>query len=323
MTDEVFDAEHIDPATVEDAKLDRVEPAEPGRLYSLWDNHYWNPSKLDFARDLDDWSALDDNPRSMIAQSIATFLAAEERISSTFAAILLSAEDEPETAFLATQQLDEVRHLQFFELFWRKVAFPNGQAGRAVIDDARARCNAAFTQLFDRKLMQAIDRVRNNPREADAKVEAVTLYHLVIEGMMGLTGLHFLLDYVTKKSVLPAFGVGLRNIMRDEHRHVAYGTWFLKRKCRERDRYGFIVQSTMMEALPIAAGVLVEGGEAVCDGLDPVEFLEYPSAAVNHFALVGLSRRLKVIGGATDEIQRFAASGAWRAARVLEAVSKS
>jgi hypothetical protein len=55
----------------------------------------------------------------------------------------------------------------------------------------------------------------------------------------------------------------------------------------------------------------------VCDGLDPVEFLDYPSIQVNHFALAGLSRRLKVIGGATEEVQRFVASGVWRAARLL------
>jgi hypothetical protein len=98
---------------------------------------------------------------------------------------------------------------------------------------------------------------------------------------------------------------------------VAWGTWFLKRKCREEQRYGFIVSSTLMELLPVAASVLMDTGEGVCDGLDPVEFLDYPSVAVNHFALVGLGRRLKVVGGATEEIQRFVASGAWRASRLL------
>jgi hypothetical protein len=62
---------------------------------------------------------------------------------------------------------------------------------------------------------------------------------------------------------------------------------------------------------------MVPAGHAACDGLDACEFLGYPSAELNHYALLGLARRLKVIGGATADIQHFASSGAWRAARVL------
>ena len=45
---------------------------------------------------------------------------------------------------------------------------------------------------------------------------------------MGLTGMHFLLDYFAKHSLFPGITAGLRNVERDEHRHVAYGTWFLR-----------------------------------------------------------------------------------------------
>ncbi len=207
--------------------------------------------------------------------------------------------------------------MQFFDRFWREVLLPDETASSKAIANARALCNEAFTELFDRKLMQAVNRLRLDPRDTDAKVEAVTIYHLIIEGTMGLTGMHFLLDYFEKHSLFPDITEGFRNIKRDEHRHVAWGTWYLRRKCREGDRYGLIVQSALMELLPVVASVLVEGGVAACDGLDPVEFLDYPSAQVNHFALVGLSRRLKVIGGATEEIQQFVASTVWRAARFL------
>jgi hypothetical protein len=36
---------------------------------------------------------------------------------------------------------------------------------------------------------------------------------------------------------MPGFAEGFANIARDEHRHVAYGTWFLQQKCAG-DRFG-------------------------------------------------------------------------------------
>jgi ribonucleoside-diphosphate reductase beta chain len=185
------------------------------------------------------------------------------------------------------------------------------------VHDARERCNEAFTELFDRRLMQAVDRLRFNPSDVSAKVEAVTIYHLLVEGTLALTGMHFVLDYLERHSILPGITAGFRNVKRDEHRHVAWGTWFLRQKCRQDDLYGRIVQDTLMDLLPVAAGVMVEGGGATCDGLDACEFLDYRSVQLNHLALQSLARRLKVIGGATEEVQRFVGSGAWRAERLL------
>lgn len=317
MSSFILEGEQGDPGTIDDSTLSRVDPVGPRRLYFSWESQHWSSGLIDFTRDRQDWTQLPDDQRSMLAQSIATFFAGEERIATAFAPIILSADDEQEAAFLATQQVDEARHMQFFDRVWREVLGSSEPSTSAAIRAARARCNEAFSELFDRRLLKALDRLRLTPRDRDAKVEAVTIYHLIIEGMMGLTGMHFLIDYFERKAILPNVAVTMRKVKQDEHRHVAWGTWFLRSRCRERDRDGFLVQSTLMEVLPIASGVLVEGGQASCDGLDPVEFLDYPSAKVNHLALESLARRLKVIGGATDEIQHLVASGAWRASRVL------
>lgn len=315
--EQAFDDEQADPGTVEDSKLDRLEPLGPRRLYNLWERGHWSASALDFSQDRRDWAALREDQRTMVIHSLAPFFAGEERIANTFAPITLSAADDQELAFLATQQVDEARHMQFCERFWREVIMPDPQSGRAAIDDANQRCNVAFTELFDRRLKQTVERLRVNPRDVDAKVEAVTIYHLIVEGVLAMTAIHFVLDYFDKAGILPSISEGLSNTKRDEHRHIAFGTWYLRQKCRELDRHGFLVQRTLMELMPVAAGIMVEGGVGVCDGLDPCEFLDYPSAMVNHYAMTALSRRLKVIGGATDEIRQFAASAAWRASRVM------
>ena len=317
MTGPTVDGQALDPGAVDDAKLEHFEPLVPRRLYMLAEQQQWAVGPIDFTRDRVDWTSLNDIDRTMLLKSIAPFYAGEERVAAVLAPIILAADEEQELAFLASQQLDEARHMQLFERMWREVFSADRAASRTALDDARARCNPAFTELFDRRLAQALTRLRINPRDVDAKVEAVAIYHLVVEGTMGLTGMHFLLDYFHKRSIFPAFTEALRNVKQDEHRHVAWGTWYLRCRCREQQQYGFIVSSTLMELLPLAASVLMDSGEGVCDGLDPVDFLDYPSVEVNHFALIGLGRRLKVVGGATEEIQHFVASGAWRAARLL------
>jgi len=313
----VADGEEGDPATVDEAKLDQLKLVGPRRLYLLWESRHWAASALDFEQDRRDWAEIPDAGRNLLIQSLAPFFAGEERVAAAFPPIVLSADDEQESAFLSTQQVDEARHMQFFDRFWREVFLPDEQESEAAVSQARARCNEAFTELFDRRLMGAVDRLRLDPRDVDAKVEAVTIYHLIVEGMLGLAGQHFALEYLRTNEILPGIAEGFANVKRDEHRHVAWGTWFLREKCRESDRHGAIVQDTLMELLPVAAGVMVEDGVGVCDGLDESEYLGYPSIELNLYALRGLSRRLKVIGGATEEIQQFAASSAWRAERFL------
>jgi len=306
-----------DLAIIDDSQLDPPGRPVAKRLYYLWETQQWAVGALDFERDRHDWARLTEEQRAMLVKSMAPFFVGEERVASVVPIISLSAEDDQEAAFLATQGADEARHTQFFERFWREVFVPDESANEAALADARARCNDSFAELFDQRANQALDRLRTDPRNTDAKVEVVTIYHIIVESLLGLTAMHFVLDYFQKHAILPAIRDGVLNVQRDEHRHVAWGTWFLREKCHEKDRYGFIVQKTLMELLPVAASIIVEGGHACCSGLDKCEFLDYPSEQVNYFALGSLARRLKVIGGATDEVQRFVASGAWRASRLL------
>ena len=150
----------------------------------------------------------------------------------------------------------------------------------------------AFVELFDERLVKAGERLIADPSDLDAKVDFVTAYHMVIEGTLALTGQHFMLDFYEKNDLLPGFQEGFANIARDEHRHVAYGTWFLQQKCADERMRGR-VQDTLNELLPLAAGVLVPQGYALGDDY---EFFGYSSQEQAEFAYSALSRRLKVIG---------------------------
>ncbi|HEV2814773.1 MAG TPA: hypothetical protein VGW10_16070, partial [Solirubrobacteraceae bacterium] len=114
----------------------------------------------------------------------------------------------------------------------------------------------------------------------------------VIEGTLALTGQYFIQSYLETKGFLKGLLEGYTRISQDEHRHVAYGTWYLQQKAGDpglRRR----MQAKLQELIPLATGVLVPPG--VEDPYD-YEILGYHSSETHQFAFSALSRRLKVIG---------------------------
>ena len=152
--------------------------------------------------------------------------------------------------------------------------------------------NPEFNELFDEMLKSRVDHLARKPEDLETLVEAITLYHMVIEGMLALTGQHFILQYNEEQGTLPGFVEGFNKIARDEHRHVAFGARFLREMAQEDGRYAEAITRTLAEVAPIADAVLrpkwyVEG-ETELFGADLDE--------TRAFAVKALERRLKVIG---------------------------
>ncbi len=82
-------------------------------------------------------------------------------------------------------------------------------------------------------------------------------------------------------------------VAHDEHRHVAYGTWFLQQAVRRDASLADVLRAKLMELLPTAAAVLVPPGE---DPQSEWNLLGYTSEEVNGFAFKSLTRRLSAIG---------------------------
>jgi len=125
-----------------------------------------------------------------------------------------------------------------------------------------------------------------------ALVEAVTLYHMIIEGALALTGQHFIIEYNTEQNTLPAFVEGFNKVARDEHRHIAFGVRFLTDMAQEDPKYRDAMQRTMGEALPIADGVL----DPPWAEDEDLEMFGVSRDETHAFAAQCLTRRLKVIG---------------------------
>jgi ribonucleoside-diphosphate reductase beta chain len=283
-----------DVATItDDAYLNRtLKLMGPQQLYQLWERQQWQSQAIDLERDKEQWAALPEEEKDEHLWGLSSFFVGEERVTTQFSGLVMAYEDEQEEAFLTTQQVDEARHMQFFDRYYREVMGLDQDRIQERLAFARNDVTDAFVELFDERLVETGRRLIADPSDVEAKVDFITTYHMVIEGTLALTGQHFMLDYYEKKELLPGFAEGFSNIARDEHRHVAYGTWYLQQKCGEpamRER----VQRTLAELLPLAAGVLVPKGYSVGD---EYEFFGYSSQEQAEFAYSALSRRLKVIG---------------------------
>jgi len=276
----------------DESKLSQVKLMTPQQLYELWESQNWVSHTIDLERDKADWETFDEQTKGDIAWSLSSFFIGEERVTTQFSGLVMAYEDQSEEAFLATQQVDEARHAQHFNRFYAQVVGLDMTFDDR-LRDVRRHVSDAFITLFDEHLVQANQRLVADPSDLEAKVDFVTTYHMVIEGTLALTGQYTITDWCERENVLQGFLEGFKKISKDEHRHVAYGTWFLQQKCQDpalRQR----VQDKLVELLPIAAGVLAP------PGVDPFteewELMGFKSAEVNAFAFKALIRRLKVIG---------------------------
>ena len=282
-----------DPGTLEtEEQASKIRLLDPQQLYELWERQHWASHDLDFSRDKQDWARLNDEERDYFTWGLSAFFVGEERVATQFSGLVMAYEDESEESFLATQQVDEIRHTQFFDRFYREVIEIEGDDWEARLNRVREEVNDAFVKLFDEALVDANKRLIADPSDLEAKVDFVTMYHMVIEGTLALTGQWTITEYLEDNDLLPGFVDGFKKVARDEHRHVAYGTWFLKEKCGSDPAMANRMRATLHELLPTASGVLVPKGADPSDW----EMLGYTSEQVNGFAFKALTRRLKAIG---------------------------
>ena len=282
-----------DVGTISDeSQLSKVKLMNPQQLYELWERQPWSAHAIDLEQDKDDWaSKVTQAEKDQLAYNLSAFFIGEERVATQFSGLVRSYDDQSEEAFLTTQQVDEVRHAQFFNRFYAEVLERDGTFEER-LQKARDDVNEAFIEMFDGELVRSQENLLQNPGDVEAKVDFIVLYHMIIEGTLALTGQHFMQEYLEGKGFLKGLLEGYQRISQDEHRHVAYGTWYLQQKAKD-PAIKRRIQQKLMELMPLAQGVLVPPG--VEDPYD-YELLGYHSSETNLFAFNALSRRLKVIG---------------------------
>jgi ribonucleoside-diphosphate reductase beta chain len=264
---------------------------DPQTLYRHWEDAQWSPFAVDLATDRGQWRELGDEDRGLVYWVLSSLMVAEERITTKFSGLVAAHGSEEETTFLATQQVDEARHMQFYARFQDEVV-ADPAAIAAHVERAREQISPAFRAIFDVALVEAHERLLANPGDAAAKVHFVTLYHQVLEGTLGLTSFNFVIGYLEREGLLPGFAAGYSKIHHDEQRHIGYGTWYLRDAVAAEPALADVVRATLRELLPAVAESLTPPDREGTDW----DALGANAEEIREFAIGGLTRRLNVIG---------------------------
>src|SRR5829696_2938061 len=271
------------------SSADTLTLKDPEQLYLDWERAHWASQAVDLSRDPADWARLDDGERDLLYFALSSLMVAEERISTQFCGLVLAQGDEEEGSYLSTQLVDEVRHMQFYARFQNEVIADPAAIG-AHVARAREVLGEPFRKVFDEALVDAHERLRVDPRNREAKVDFVTIYHMIIEGTLGITASHFLLDFLEQRELLPGFADGYGRIAADEQRHIAYGTWFLREAVAEDPAMADVVRARLVDLLPAVAESVSPPSEGAWD------VLGVEDGELGAYGLNALTRRLNVIG---------------------------
>jgi ribonucleoside-diphosphate reductase beta chain len=287
-----------DPALQESADRGEVNLLSYADLYRLWERQQWRTQDIDFSQDRIDWhERIPEEERFQRMYGLSSFFIGEQKVAEELGPMMRAAPTEEMRVFLCTQIADEARHVQFFNRFYEEVGVLESRNLQDRLAETSEHVNPEFNVLFDELLKGKVDGLARDPSDVELLVEAITLYHMIIEGMLALTGQHFIIEYNEDVGTLPGFVEGFNNIARDEHRHVAFGARFLREMAQQDDRYRDAIQRTLVECGPAADGVL-EPRWVREQGIEP---LGYGIDETRAFAMKCLERRLKVIGLAPVE----------------------
>ena len=284
-----------DPALQDPAdRAHNVKLLDYGELYRLWERQQWLTQELDFSQDRVDWhERIPEGERFQRMYGLSSFFIGEQKVADELGPIMRAAPTEEQRIFLSTQIADEARHVQFFDRFFSEVGVLEGATELSQrLEALEEHVNKSFDELFDGLLKARVDRLASEPEDRETLIEAITLYHMVIEGMLALTGQHFIIDYNEREGTLPGFVEGFSNVARDEHRHIAFGVRFLADQVREDERNRKVIQGMLEEATPIADGVIDPPWPEEEDS----ELFGATREETHAFAAQCLTRRLKVIG---------------------------
>jgi len=275
-------------------------------LYRKAVEQAWSPYELDFSPDRKEWQHLSPETRKRRVWSLRMFFAGEERVASLLAPLVWASPNKEVEAFVATQLHDEVRHTILFDRYWREVmgADANGLDELVRQISITAEENPAYRYLFYDWLPAQSQRLASNPKDIEATVQFVTVYHLIVEGALFLTGMRYQLEGARRWGRTWGFYQGFTAATRDESRHVLFGVKYLRDRVTENPgRFVPLIRDTIREFRPLIPTVMrppegdlnFYGGrnlQHAWPGLTPEEL----RAEMVDYAMSALGRRLHAVG---------------------------
>jgi len=247
---------------------------------SFWPNFFsrivarlqWSPEAIDLSGDAGAWPGLDDERRERLTTLLAGFCVAEDAVAqqlTPFADVarngkLLSQESLMAWVFFL-QRRDEQRHARLFDRIGAEVLRLPGDTPAERRAAAREHVTPAMLELFEERLPAMAAELAEGRAGLD---EGVSLYHMLLEGVVFDAGQHALLDDL-EDGALPGIRTGIERVESDERWHVGFGL-----RCLVETQPSAELLGGLLERAEAAAEVW---GDAV-----PVETREKSARKVAH-----------------------------------------
>lgn len=269
----------------------------PYRLYQKAKRHgVWNPVDIDFSQDREDWQKLNPIQQQEVLDTIALFIGGEEAVTEDILPMIMAVSKKgwfEEETYLTTFLFEEAKHAEFFSLFLAEIG---------VTDDLSHLLKPAYRELFDDILPSAMGRLLED-QSPEAMLDAAVTYNIFAEGVLAETGYWFFYEGLSKINLMPGLMEGIRNIKRDEGRHIGFGTFLIQRLIHEKPELFDRVQERLHELLPIAVALTArdESTMAVNEAGKHVTSLGIEEGKSMEYALKQLTARIEVLSRAKDK----------------------
>jgi len=234
---------------VEHAELIAARRLKPVELYGRWERQQWSADDISFGQDRHDFDhRLPRRFREQLRGAIATFIVGEYTGLDMLAPVMLGARAEDDLVFLGTQVADEARHARLmFRLGHEVLGFDEDPSVmlRQAWDLAEPEHRALAA--IEGELMRA---TVSDPSDYENWVRSVTLFHLVTEGILAVSGQRALVRQLSRLPLLPGIRSGFAAMCRDESRHISFGLHSLRIALQEG--HAGAVEDVLERTVPLA-----------------------------------------------------------------------
>lgn len=243
-------------AVLRHADLVAARKPKPIELYQRWDRQQWSAENLSLGRDHDMLADGRVPPvvKIMITNAIASFIIGEYTGLDMLGPILTGSPDEEYSLFLGTQIADETRHTRALFRMGEEV-LGLSENPRAMLAEAWRLATPAHTELalLEGRIVRG---VHDQPLDYGRWLQAVTLFHLIVEGVLALAGQRVLVHALRNINLFDGIKSAFVAMCRDESRHISFGLHALRTGIKEG--YAEQIYGVLEEATPLALRVDTE-----------------------------------------------------------------
>ncbi len=209
----------------------------------------------------------------MLLRLAALFGAGEESVTRELLPLIRVIAREgrlEEEMFLAAFLWEEAKHVEAFRLFFDEVAEERGDLNRFH--------TPSYRRIFYDELPAAMARLETDASPV-AQARASATYNMIVEGVLAETGYHVYHSILERHGILPGMQQVVRNLQRDESRHLAYGVHLLSRLVAEHGEPVWRAIEERMDELLEPAVAIIREVFALYDpppfGLEPAVFVDF------------------------------------------------